>query len=206
MLFRLENVGKEFSGRWLFTEITAQCNDSDRIGLIGANGAGKTTLFELIEGGRTPDEGHILLSRRLQSSRVEQIPRFEPARTLREETLEVFADLHRVERELRELEHAIAEQGLEGSLGSRYEELHTIFEMRGGYDYGARTEAVLFGLGFQPEDLEAPCEHLSGGQRSRMALAKALLKPSNLLLLDEPTNHVDLQGILWLEQYLKELQ
>jgi ATP-binding cassette subfamily F protein 3 len=206
MLFRLENVGKEFSGRWLFTEITAQCNDSDRIGLIGANGAGKTTLFELIEGGRTPDEGHIFRSRRLQSSRVEQIPRFEPARTLREETLEVFADLHRVERELRELEHAIAEQGLEGSLGSRYEELHTIFEMRGGYDYGARTEAVLFGLGFQPEDLEAPCEHLSGGQRSRMALAKALLKPSNLLLLDEPTNHVDLQGILWLEQYLKELQ
>ncbi len=206
MLFRLENAGKEFSGRWLFTEITVQCNDSDRIGLIGANGVGKTTLFDLIEGRRSPDEGRIICSRRLETSRVEQIPHFEPARTLRAETQEVFADLRRMESELRDLEHAIAEQGLAGSLGNRYEELRATFEMRGGYDYPARTEAVLFGLGFGPDDLEAPCEYLSGGQRSRMALAKALLRPSNLLLLDEPTNHVDLQGILWLEQYLRELK
>lgn len=206
MLFRFDNVGKEFTGRWLFAEITAQCNDSDRIGLIGANGVGKTTLFDLIEGRRPPDEGGVIRSRRLETSRVEQIPHFEPARTLRAETLEVFSDLRRMERELWDLEHAIAEQGLDGARGSRYEELRTTFEMRGGYDYAARTEAVLFGLGFGPDDLEAPCEHLSGGQRSRMALAKALLRSSNLLLLDEPTNHVDLQGILWLEQYLRELK
>ncbi|MFZ0430895.1 MAG: ABC-F family ATP-binding cassette domain-containing protein, partial [Acidobacteriota bacterium] len=205
MLFRLEELGKEFSGQWLFTGITVQCNDSDRIGLIGRNGVGKTTLFDLIENRLVPDAGQVIRSRRLEVSRVEQIPRFEPNRTLREETLEVFAELRAMEGEIRELEHAIAEQGLEGSLTDRYEELRTRFEMRGGYDFAARTEAVLFGLGFAAADLEIPCEHLSGGQRSRMALAKALLRPASLLLLDEPTNHVDLQGILWLEQYLGEL-
>ncbi len=206
MLFRFEDVGKEYSGRWLFAGFTVQCNDNDRIGLIGSNGSGKTTLFDLIEGQRVPDGGRIVRSRRLETSRVEQIPRFEPSRTLRDETLQVFAGLHRMEDELRELEHAISEQGLKEPLGSRYEELLTTFEMQGGYDYRARTEAVLFGLGFGAEDLEAPCEHMSGGQRSRMALSKALLRPANLLLLDEPTNHVDLQGILWLEQYLKEVK
>lgn len=206
MLFRLEDVGKEFSGQWLFREFTAQCNDSDRIGLIGPNGAGKTTLFDLIEVRRVPDQGRVVRNRRLEVSRVEQIPQFDADRTLRQETLEVFSDLRRTEQELRDLEHAISEQGLEGSLGSRYEELHTTFKLRGGYDYASRTEAVLFGLGFGPADLDAPCFHLSGGQRSRMALAKALLRPANLLLLDEPTNHVDLQGILWLERYLRDLK
>jgi ATP-binding cassette subfamily F protein 3 len=206
MLFRLEELAKEFSGAWLFREITVQCNDGDRIGLIGRNGVGKTTLFELIEEKLTPDGGRLIRSRSLEVSRVEQIPRNQDGSSLIQETLSVFEPLRQMEEDLRRLETRMAETGLDEELARQYEQLRTGFELKGGYGYRARTERVLFGLGFDADDLEMPCEHLSGGQRSRMALARALLRPANLLLLDEPTNHVDLQGILWLEQYLAELK
>ncbi len=206
MLFRLEDLAKEFSGEWLFREITGQCNEGDRIGLIGRNGVGKTTLFELIEEKLTPDGGRAVRARSLEISRVEQIPRYQDGSSLIQETLTVFEPLRRMEERLRHLEGQMAEAGLDENLAQEYGELHTVFELKGGYGYRARAERVLFGLGFGADDLKLPCEHLSGGQRSRMALARALLRPANLLLLDEPTNHVDLQGILWLEQYLSDLK
>jgi ATP-binding cassette, subfamily F, member 3 len=206
MLFRLDGVGKEFSGQWLFRDITVQLNPGDRVGLIGRNGAGKTTLFDLIEGRLTPDAGRVLRGRSLQISRVEQIPRLEAGRSLIEEALTVFDDLRRQEAELGELERRMAEGSLSGDVASTYEELRVSFEFSGGYDYPARTEKVLFGLGFSEPDLAMPCSSLSGGQRSRLTLAMALLRPANLLLLDEPTNHLDLRGVLWLSRFLVEGQ
>ncbi|HRR25110.1 MAG TPA: ABC-F family ATP-binding cassette domain-containing protein [Acidobacteriota bacterium] len=206
MLFRLEGIGKEFSGHWLFRAVNAQCNPGDRIGLVGRNGSGKTTLFRLIDRSLEPDEGTIVRRKDLEIVRVEQIPSYAPDRTLREEVLTVFEPLRRLERESAELEAAIAGGDLSPETSHRYEQVRLRLRLLGGYDYPARSEAVLFGLGFSADDLQKPVEHLSGGQRSRMALAKVLLRPGDLLLLDEPTNHLDIQGILWLEDYLCRLK
>lgn len=206
MLFRLDRLGKEYGGEWLFQGLTAQVNPGDRIGLIGRNGVGKTTLFSLIEGRFAPDEGAIHRAGSLTVSRVEQIPRFDPARTLREETIGVFADLTDMEAEMRSLEARMADGDHTEATGQAYETLKTRYEYLGGYDYHARTESVLFGLGFASPDLDLQCAKLSGGQRSRMALARALLRPADLMLLDEPTNHLDLSGILWLTNFLRNLR
>jgi ATP-binding cassette subfamily F protein 3 len=203
MLFRLDRVGKEFGGTWLFREVTAQANPGDRIGLIGRNGVGKTTLFSLIDGRLAPDAGTVHRAGGLTISRVEQIPFFDPQRSLLEETLSVFADLAEMERRMRSLEARMAEDKPSEQVVHDYEALKARFEYLGGYDYPARTESVLFGLGFSAADLAIPCAHLSGGQRSRMSLARALLRPANLLLLDEPINHLDLAGILWLTGFLR---
>lgn len=203
MLFRLDRVGKEFGGTWLFREVTVQANPGDRIGLIGRNGVGKTTLFSLIDGRLAPDAGTVHRAGGLAVSRVEQIPVFDPQRSLLEETLTVFADLAEMERRMRFLEARMAEGDQSGQVIHDYEALKARFEYLGGYDYPARTESVLFGLGFSAADLAIPCAHLSGGQRSRMSLARALLRPADLMLLDEPTNHLDLAGILWLTAFLR---
>lgn len=206
MLFRLDRVGKEFGGSRLFQGVTAQVNPGDRIGLIGRNGVGKTTLFSLIEGRLAPDEGTVHRAGAMTVSRVEQIPQFQPERSLRDETLTVFADLTAMERDMRRLEASMADGAPTDELAHEYELLKNRFEYLGGYDYQARAESVLFGLGFASQDLALSCSRLSGGQRSRMGLARALLRPAELLLLDEPTNHLDLSGILWLTAYLRQLR
>lgn len=208
MLFRLDNLGKEFSGEWLFRGITVQCNSGNRIGLIGRNGCGKTTLFDLIEGRLPADEGNIHRASGLCVSRVQQIPNFPPDATPRGEALKVFDALRSIEVRVRELEGEMSalSEAIPKSLADEYETLRVRLTLEGGYDYEARTEAVLMGLGFTKESLDAPCARLSGGQQNRLLLAKALLQPAELLLLDEPTNHLDLQGILWLTGYLAPLR
>lgn len=205
MLFRFDRIGKEFSGEWLFQNVSAQLNPGERVGLIGRNGVGKTTLFEMIEDRLKPDAGHLHRASDLSVSRVEQIPDLGAEAALLEEALEVFDDLKSMEERLRDLEHRIADHPHDRDAAHEYEHLHTRFDLLGGYEYPARTESVLFGLGFRKEQLGQPCGTLSGGQRSRLALARALLRPSRLLLLDEPTNHLDLEGILWLQDYLRSV-
>lgn len=206
MLFRFDSVGKEFGGDWLFRRVTAQCNPGDHIGLIGRNGSGKTTLFDLIQNRSIPEEGQVIRASNLTISRVEQIPRFEAQGNVLEEALAVFGDLKAMEARMHAIEHEIAD--VEGTvpenLAAEYEHLRHRFRLQGGYDYHARTEAVLHGLGFSQDSFGSPCDQLSGGQQSRLLLGKALLKSSDLLLLDEPTNHLDIQAILWLTDFLKE--
>ncbi len=205
MLFRLENVAKEFGVTRLFSGVTVQANPGDRIGLIGRNGSGKTTLLDLIQGRLEPDSGRVLLVSGLEFSRIRQIPEFDAAETLLEHALHVFDGFRQWEERLRRLEAEMAEgEGISESAAAEYERLRTRLRLEGGYDYRARTEGVLLGLGFRPADLELPCGHASGGQISRLALARALLRPAGMLLLDEPTNHLDLEGILWLEKHLAE--
>ncbi|UCF36032.1 MAG: ABC-F family ATP-binding cassette domain-containing protein [Acidobacteriota bacterium] len=203
MLFKFENLGKEFTGEWLFRHLSAQCNVGERIGLIGRNGAGKTTLINLLDGSLHCDEGQIVKAARLTISRVDQIARLQPDKTVYEEAVSVNAEVIAIEAELRELEHVMSEGRIEEETAHRYEELKSIFELHGGYEHEARTEKVLHGVGFGNEDFKLLCSQLSGGQRSRLLLARVLLKPAELLLLDEPTNHLDLSAILWLENYLK---
>ena len=206
MLFRLENVAKEFGGHWLFCEVTLQANPGNHIGLIGRNGSGKTTLFDLIEGSLLPDRGKVYRSPHLRISRVEQIPQFSSRTSVRDEALKVFAQFKSMEARLEQLESQMAglRKNIPQDMADEYEELRLKLKLWGGYDYVARTETVLTGLGFSVESLDSPCEQLSGGQKNRLLLACALLKPAEILLLDEPTNHLDLQGIFWLTEYLQE--
>ncbi len=204
MLFRLENVAKEFGAQTLFSGVTAQANPEDRIGLIGRNGSGKTTLLEIIQGRLEPDSGRVVRASQLEVSRIEQIPDFDRKRSVRQLAVEVFDRFRAWEERLRQLEAEMAESGVSKAVAGEYEQLRSRLALEGGYDYQARTESVLLGLGFQMADLEVPCGRLSGGQISRLALARTLLQPAGLMLLDEPTNHLDLEGLLWLGRYLTE--
>ncbi|MFQ5740812.1 MAG: ABC-F family ATP-binding cassette domain-containing protein [Acidobacteriota bacterium] len=206
MWFRFENVAKEFGGTPLFRAVSVQANPGDRVGLIGRNGCGKTTFLDLIEGRTEPDGGQIHRNRSLKLARIEQMPTLEPDTSIRQAALQVFRDLKQMEQQLRQLE--VEMSGLHGKVpegtASEYESLRLQLELKGGYDYEARTEAALLGVGFEKGDLDQLCTAFSGGQVSRLLLARALLRPSNLLLLDEPTNHLDLEGTLWLIRFLRQ--
>ena len=208
MVFRLDNVGKEFGGNWLFRNVSVQCNPSERIGLIGRNGCGKSTLTALISADLEPDEGRVQRSRPLQISSVEQTARLDPDLSILEEVLKVFAPLSRIEDELHRLEAQMSEA--EGQVfdraGEAYEGLQLRFQLQGGYDFKARAQSMLLGLGFSSAEFDSPCGNLSGGQQTRILLIKALAAPSEMMLLDEPTNHLDLSAILWLTQFLQTLK
>ncbi len=176
------------------------------MGLIGRNGVGKTTLLKLIKGELDPDEGRLIRSSEFAAATVSQIPEVDLGNTVYAEALTSFEPLQKVEKRLQDLEHAIAEENAADQVAAEYDRLRTYFELQGGYDYEARTERVLYGLGFSGQELKYPCRNLSGGQVSRLALAMALLRPATVLLLDEPTNHLDLSGRLWLMDYLCDLR
>ncbi|HSR51336.1 MAG TPA: ATP-binding cassette domain-containing protein [Acidobacteriota bacterium] len=205
MIFRLDSVSKEFGTQVLFRDVTVQCNEGQRIGLIGRNGTGKTTLFDLIEGKEKPDEGRLTRSSGLEVGRIAQIPDFQPGNSVRREALRVFEHFRDMEERVSQLEHDMAEGRLSDQLANEYDQLRSRLHLHGGYDYEARTEAVLLGIGFPKELIDAPWERLSGGQKNRLLVAQTLLSPSDLLLLDEPTNHLDLKAILWLTEYLRGL-
>ena len=205
MLFRFENVAIGFGGHCLFDSANMQCNPGDRIGLIGRNGCGKTVLLDLIEGRLLPDKGEVYRANNLEISRVEQTPQLDFTLTVREETLKVFEHLRSMEKRLQELQAEISgpRKSIPGPISEEYEALSYQLRVHGGYNYQARTEAVLMGLGFSREAVDRSCTQLSGGQRGLLSLAQALLRDADLLLLDEPTNHLDIQGILWLTEYLQ---
>ena len=208
MVFRLDNVGKEFGGNWLFRGISAQCNLSERIGLIGRNGCGKSTLTALISGNLEPDEGQVERARPLQISSVEQTVSLDPDLSILEEVLKVFEPLSQIQDELHRLEAQMSERGGEAfdKAAESYEGLQLRFHLEGGYDFKARAQSMLLGLGFSTAEFEMPCRNLSGGQQTRILLIKALASPGEMMLLDEPTNHLDLSAILWLTQFLQTLK
>ena len=162
-------------------------------------------MLKLIKGEMDPDEGRLIRSSDFAAATVSQIPEIDLGNTVYSEALTSFEPLRKVELRLQDLEHQIAEHHVAEKVAGEYDRLRTYFEIQGGYDYEARTERVLFGLGFSARELKVPCRNLSGGQLSRLALGMALLQPSTVLLLDEPTNHLDLSGRLWLMDYLRDL-
>jgi len=208
MVFRLDNVGKEFGGTWIFRGISAQCNPSERIGLIGRNGCGKSTLTALIFGSLEPDEGRVQRARPLQISSVEQSAKLDPDLSILDEVLKVFAPLSRIQEELHQLEAEMSEVGGKAfdKAAEAYEGLQLRFQLQGGYDFKARAQSMLLGLSFSAAEFEMPCRNLSGGQQTRILLVKALASPGQMMLLDEPTNHLDLSAILWLTRFLQTLK
>ncbi|HZU68627.1 MAG TPA: ABC-F family ATP-binding cassette domain-containing protein [Ktedonobacteraceae bacterium] len=208
-IVNVTQVGKSFGSELIFSDVSFQIDEHDRIGLVGPNGAGKTTLLNLLAGYEEPDEGTISIARNTRLGYLRQLTDFHPRNTLREEMLTVFAEVRAWERELNELAVALSSTSdqevdttTHDQLLQRYAELQMHFEHAGGYTYENRIDQVLDGLGFSREQQAAPVEQLSGGQQTRAALGKLLLQEPDLLLLDEPTNHLDLAALEWLETYL----
>src|SRR5579885_910891 len=204
----IEHLSKFFGAELIFSGVSFRVEAHDRIGLVGPNGAGKTTLLNLLAGKLQPDEGSVSYERGISTGYLPQIADFHPSRTLYEEMLTVFAQVHAWEDELAALATQMSDPALleqpdaYNAVLERYAELQTKLEHAGGYTIEPSVRRVLDGLGFTREQQAAPATHLSGGQQTRAALGKLLLQEPDLLLLDEPTNHLDLAALEWLETYL----
>jgi ATP-binding cassette subfamily F protein 3 len=203
MLFRLSDVHKSYGGQEVLRGASLQINAGEHVGLVGRNGAGKTTIFRLISNDETPDRGTVVRARGLRLGLLAQHIHFEAGSTVHESALAAFGHLQQIEHEMHELEHRMGEatDDLEAVL-SRYSDLQHQFEREGGFEYAARAEAILLGLGFDRETWALETEKLSGGQQNRLGLARLLLAEPDVLLLDEPTNHLDVAAVEWLEEFL----
>lgn len=202
ILLNTEKVCKDYSAQQVLEDIDIQVKKGQKAALLGPNGSGKTTLLRIIAGELEPDSGRVMLAKGCKLGYQSQEYSFDPGSTVIEEGLSVFAELSKMEQELRRLEQELSITSEESML-NRYAQLHHEFEEMDGYSYPARTRSILSGLGFNEDELSQTVDSLSGGQRSRLALAKLLLSNPDILLLDEPTNHLDIAAINWLEDYLK---
>ena len=199
-----QNLAFSFGERELFRNVNFDINDKEKVGFIGSNGVGKTTILKLIRGELEPTEGAVIIGKDARLGYMEQHTCSKKGRTLYDELISVFDELMDLEIEINQVNYR-----LEHGLGNMEEdlrlqdELTTKFNNDGGLTFRSRTRSALLGLGFTEEDFGLTTDKLSGGQRSKVALAKLLLSKSNLLLLDEPTNHLDIKSVEWLESFLK---
>ncbi|MGI9065306.1 MAG: ABC-F family ATP-binding cassette domain-containing protein [Pyrinomonadaceae bacterium] len=204
MLFRLSDVHKSYGTQDVLRGASLQINPGEHVGLVGRNGAGKTTIFRLTNGEETPDQGEVIRARGTRLGLLAQHIHFEAGSTVHESALAAFGHLQQIEHEMHELEHRMAEVGadLEKVL-ERYSDLQHQFEREGGFEYAAKAESILQGLGFDRESWSLETEKLSGGQQNRLGLVRLLLAEPDVLLLDEPTNHLDVGAVEWLEEFLQ---
>lgn len=204
MLFRFSDVHKSYGSQDVLRGASAQINPGEHVGLVGRNGAGKTTIFRLVSGEETPDEGEVVRARGVRLGLLAQHVHFEAGSTVHEATLAAFGHLQQIEHEMHVLEHRMAEDvdDLEAVL-ARYSDLQLQFEHKGGFEYAAKAESILQGLGFERDTWQLETEKLSGGQQNRLGLARLLLAEPDVLLLDEPTNHLDVTAVEWLEEFLQ---
>ena len=204
IILQANKIERSFAGEVLFDNISLQVDERDRIALVGKNGAGKSTLLKILVGEEEPTYGEINKKRDLSLSYLAQDSRFESSNTIYDEMLHVFDDLRKTEKTLRQMELAMGEKtgaDLE-KLMQDYDRLSEEFRQAGGFTYEADIRAILNGFKFDESMWQMKIEELSGGQNTRLALAKMLLEKPNLLVLDEPTNHLDIETIAWLENYL----
>lgn len=199
---------RSFSGDVLFQNISLQVDERDRIALVGPNGAGKSTLLKLLVGEETPTSGEVNTKKDLTLSYLAQNSRFESDKTIYEEMLKVFEALRQDEKRLRQMEMNMATVSGQDltRLMMDYDLLAERFRQQGGFTYEAEIKAILNGFKFDESMWQMTIAELSGGQNTRLALAKMLLERPELLVLDEPTNHLDIETIAWLENYLANYQ
>jgi ATP-binding cassette subfamily F protein 3 len=205
MLFRLSDVYKSYGTQDVLRGTSLQVNPGEHVGLVGRNGAGKSTIFRLLRGEESSDTGDVVKARGVRLGLLDQHIHFEAGSTVHESALAAFGHLQQIEHEMHELEHRMAEAGetLEKIL-ERYSDLQHQFELEGGFEYTAKAEAILLGLGFTKQMWSVDTAILSGGQQNRLGLARLLLAAPDVLLLDEPTNHLDVHAVEWLEEFLKD--
>ena len=204
MLFRLSDVHKSYGTQDVLRGASLQVNPGEHVGLVGRNGAGKTTIFRLVSSEESADRGEVVRARGVRLGLLAQHVQFELGTTVHESALAAFGHLQQIEHEMHELEHRMAEPGVDlEKVLERYSQLQHDFEREGGFEYAAKAESILLGLGFTRETWSLETDKLSGGQQNRLGLARLLLAEPDVLLLDEPTNHLDVMGVEWLEEYLQ---
>lgn len=208
IILSVNGLTKSFLSENILENVTFSISDRDKVGIVGDNGSGKTTLFNLLIKDLSADSGDINFAKNINLSILKQNISYTSDKSVYEECLEVFEKIILLEKEIRELEIEMGNKDLSEEeirkLFDIYESKRHYFEENNGYSYNSKIRGVLFGLGFLEQDFSKSVNNLSGGQKSRLHLAKILLKPSNLILLDEPTNHLDIESIQFLESYLRE--
>ena len=204
IILQANKIERSFAGEVLFDNINLQVDERDRIALVGKNGAGKSTLLKILVGEEEPTSGEINKKKDISLSYLAQDSRFKSENTIYDEMLHVFDDLRRTEKQLRQMELEMGEKSGDdlNKLMSDYDRLSENFRQAGGFTYEADIRAILNGFKFDESMWQMKIAELSGGQNTRLALAKMLLEKPNLLVLDEPTNHLDIETIAWLENYL----
>ncbi len=199
-----ENLSLSFGANLLFENISFSLNEGDRLGVVGVNGVGKSTLFKIIAGIDEPDSGSVYISKEKNIGYLSQNPDFESENTVIGEMLEAFSSLIKEEESLEKM-RVEAENGVL-TAAMNYSAAYERFIEKGGLEYRARSRSVLANLGFGDEYHNIPIRTLSGGQKTRIALAKLLLSEPDIIMLDEPTNHLDIENIEWLEKFLASVK
>ena len=204
VILTVTDLAKTYVSDEIFKGVSFQVAEREHVALVGVNGAGKSTILRIIAGIEHPNAGAIVRAGGLRVTYLPQEARFSSDRSVHEETRLAFEPVLLAGQRMREIEHDMgsADEATLESLLEEYDRLQHFFEAHGGYDFEHRIDSVLTGLGFTEEQVEEPVNQLSGGQKTRVALAKALLADPDLLLLDEPTNHLDLEMLEWLESFL----
>lgn len=209
MLLQATGITKSYGIQSVLDGISLMVNEKERVGLVGVNGAGKSTFLQILAGEMSYDSGQIHKSKETTIGYLAQNSGLQSDKTIQEEMLAVFAPLLEAEAELRQLEADIADPALAEDpkryedLLERYARRSDWFKDHGGYEMNTRIRSVLHGMGFGEFAPDTPIATLSGGQKTRLALARILLQAPDLLMLDEPTNHLDIETLTWLEDYLR---
>ena len=209
IVLQVNQVTKSFNGEDILTNVKLEVQDRDRVALVGRNGAGKSTLLKIIAGEISYDTGEIVMPKNIRLGYLEQHAGLESKLTIWEEMKTIFAHLIESEKELRSLEMQMADPAIYENteaytrVAEAYDELQLAFKEAGGYRFESDMRSILHGMQFFPDDYDLPVQALSGGQKTRLALAKMLLSKPDLLILDEPTNHLDIATLSFLENYLK---
>ncbi len=209
-LLSLSKISKSFGVEKILDDISFIIDEKDKIGLVGLNGTGKTTLLKILANKISPDEGNIYISKEIKIGYVTQDVEINNHETVRDFMMEIFREFIELENELRKLESLMSLQEVYeddsrlNPLMERYSTLSESYAENGGYEFRSRMRGVLKGLGIEDELMTT--SSLSGGEKTRLALARQLLESPDLLLLDEPTNYLDIESVQWLESYLKDYQ
>jgi ATPase subunit of ABC transporter with duplicated ATPase domains len=205
-MIRIDGISKQNGHQILFIEASAALHRGEKVGLVGPNGSGKTTLFRMITGQEGPDEGQVMVDRGISIGYFSQDVGEMAGRSAVSEVMDGAGPVSSVAAELRELESAMADPGRADEMDQlieRYGEVQAQFQELDGYALESRAREVLAGLSFSPEMMDGDVGQLSGGWKMRVALARILLMKPDAMLLDEPSNHLDLESLIWLEDFLK---